>query len=153
MTTVCGIDPGQSGGLVRLSEQSGILAAHPMPDMHTLASWLEKWFVSHVFIEKAQSMPKQGITSAFNYGDHFGQLQGIVIALGIPFTLVPPRTWQKPMFLGTKADLPPKQRALTAAQRQFPGVSFLATERSSKPHEGMIDAALIALYGLRTLSA
>ena len=34
-----------------------------------------------------------------------------------------------------------------AAKRLFPNWNFLATERSSKMHDGLVDAALIGYYG------
>jgi hypothetical protein len=42
-----------------------------------------------------------------------------------------------------------KPRALEVASRTWPEEDWLATPRSSKPHEGLIDAALIAEYGRR----
>ncbi len=42
-----------------------------------------------------------------------------------------------------------KAMSLVAAQRIFPNESFLATERSSVPHDGLVDAALICEFGKR----
>ncbi len=43
-----------------------------------------------------------------------------------------------------------KEYAYTTAHRLYPSVSFLATDRCSVPHDGMVDALLIAEYGRRT---
>ena len=40
-----------------------------------------------------------------------------------------------------------KATSLNAARRIFPGETFLATPRSKKPHDGLVDAALIAYVG------
>jgi crossover junction endodeoxyribonuclease RuvC len=149
---VAGIDPGKTGGVVLLDRQGQVIDKTPMPDSFELSKYLADWRPHHVFLEKAQSMPGQGVTSVFNYADHFGQLQGILIALKLRFQLVSPRIWQKTVLTGVPIGYQPKQRAAIAAKRLFPGLSLLASSRSTKPHEGMVDALLIALYGYRTLS-
>lgn len=147
-----GIDPGKSGGIVLLDRNGEILDKIVMPDTSTFAEYIQTWKPHYTFLEKAQSMPSQGVASVFNYADHFGQLQGVLIALKMRFTLVPPRTWQKVCFAGTSAGYQPKQRAAIACKRLFPKDSMLATQRCQKPHEGLVDATLIALYGLKSLT-
>ena len=49
---------------------------------------------SHVFVEKAQPMPKQGVVSMFNYGKTYGIVLGVLSALEIPYTLVTPQAWK-----------------------------------------------------------
>lgn len=147
---IIGIDPGKAtGGIAILGVDDGIWVS-PMPGMIELADWLERYPGAHVFLEKAQSFPKQGIASAFNYGDHFGQIQGIVIAFGMPYTLVPPARWSKVMLQGTKLKDSPKARNIEAARRLFPNVKLVA-EDCRRPHSGMVDALLIAEYGRRSL--
>ena len=145
---ICGIDPGKSGGIAFIAPSTGALAwLLPMPSMVDLARILDDTHPSLVILEKAQSMPKQGIASAFNYGEQFGIIQGFLIALQIPHQLVTPRDWQKEMFKGCKTSDPPKKRALMAVQRIYPQANLLATERSRMPHDGIIDALLIAKWG------
>lgn len=98
-------------------------------------------------------MPKQGVTSMFSYGTGYGILQGVVGAFGFPFTLVPPRVWTKVMHAGVSTDISAKEKSLVAALRLFPDQNFLATPRSTKPHQGLIDACLINEYGRRVLGA
>jgi hypothetical protein len=53
--------------------------------------------------------------------------------------------WTKPkMPKGMKFDT--KAAALNQAEQLWSGNDWTATERSRKPHDGMIDAALIAEY-------
>lgn len=148
---VVGIDPGQKGGVVLLTKGGDIEVAIPMPDAHVLADHLDTWRPDHVFIEKAQAMPRNGAVSMFNYGLHFGQLQGLCVALQLGYTLVTPKTWQRTMFIGTTG-AEPKKRAYQAASRIFPGQDFRASERSKKPSDGIVDAALIATWGFRHLA-
>jgi len=103
-----------------------------------------------VFIERAHSMPKQGVISTFTYAQHFGELLGVLI--DTPHTLVPPHVWQRQIHAGCSTKWSPKKRSLEAARRLFPGESFIATPRSKVPHMGMVESALIALFGVRMLA-
>ena len=68
----------------------------------------------------------------------------------IPYTLVHPKTWQKVMFM----DMPKedtKKMSYIVCSRLFPGTSWLANERCRKPHDGILDAVMLACYGFRIL--
>jgi crossover junction endodeoxyribonuclease RuvC len=152
---ILGVDPGLSGGLAIVTEDG--LIAEPMPvvggeiDLAGLTRWLRanQGIIEMAYIEKVSAMPKQGVSSTFKFGDGFGSVKGVLAALGIPFELVTPQKWGKVMHAGVKPDLPSKARSQLAASRIFPKFNFLATERSRVPHEGMVEAALIAEYGRR----
>lgn len=165
-TLTIGIDPGQSGGIVTLYPNGTVLDMRVMPGPHELADYLESthtWTFTgggtalgikelHVWLEKAQSMPKQGIASAFNYGRHFGELLGIVVTLGLKHTLVAPATWTRVMHAGT-GKAKGKVRSLEAAQRLQPGEQWKPVEsKMRKAHDGLVDAYLIAEYGRRQLN-
>lgn len=105
----------------------------------------------HVFIEKAQAMPGQGVSSMFNYGTGFGKLLGWMEALKLPHTLVTPREWTKEMHKGCTGENA-KEKSLQAAKRLFPHMKLEATERSKKPHAGIVDALLIAEFGRRLMT-
>lgn len=146
---VFGIDPGEKGA-VGISNSTGV---------HTveLLKYLDvDWFraateesVCHVFIEKAQAMPKQGVSSVFTYGVGFGTLIGWMEALKLPYTLVTPREWTKELHKGCTGETA-KEKSLVAAKRLMPGVSFI-TNGGRVPHAGLIDAALITEYGRRQI--
>lgn len=141
-----GIDPGAKGGLALVDDNGKIIEIMPMPSIDVFADTLERWKPKHVAIEKSQSLPGNAANRMFSYGVHNGELRGVLVALQIPFTLLAPKFWQTEMFIGTPAKALPKKRALQAAQRLFPGQQFLASEACRVPHDGMIDAALIALF-------
>jgi hypothetical protein len=71
---------------------------------------------------------------------------------GATLDLVQPKKWQADIWAnvdkiyktGKKIDT--KKTSLMAAKRLFPNESFLATSRSRVPHDGIVDAALIAQY-------
>ena len=92
-------------------------------------------------LENVHSMPKQGVSSSFKFGQHFGFLRGILTAQGIPFELVTPQKWQKAMGCLTKGD---KNISKAAAQRLFPRI---------KMTHAFADSILIAEYARRTVNA
>jgi len=147
-----GIDPGKSGALAEIDEQGNILYLKPMPligkeiDLQALFDFFESR-AGTVILEKVGSNPGMGHSSAFTFGKFFGYLEGLVAGLKMKYILVHPRTWQKEMW-EKKADNP-KASSLLAARQLFPNEKFLPTLRSSKPHDGMVDALLLAEYGRR----
>ena len=102
-----------------------------------------------VVVEKVGAMPGQGVTSMFNFGMGYGMWVGMLAALGFPYELVAPQKWKAAVLGGTKKD---KRAAIEYVQRRFPDVSLLATPRSKVPHDGMADAACLALYARQLLN-
>lgn len=142
-----GIDPGKKGGVAHINGKRQ-LSVMPMPSIFDLNAYLGSVRIDHVCLEKSHAMPGQGVTSMFTYGEGYGMIQGILIARKIPFTLVPPRVWQLKLFAGVCRKKKPKERALEAANRVFAKNSdfWRSSPRAKKPHDGMIDSALIAEY-------
>lgn len=108
----------------------------------------------HVFLEKAQCMPGNGLVSMFNYGVHFGHLEGFLIALEIPYTLVSPHVWAKEMHEGASHADRPKDKSRQIVKRLFPTLDITNPDnpRARTAHEGIMDALLIAEYGRRRRS-
>ncbi len=104
-----------------------------------------------VFLERAMPFA-MGSKHAFNYGRGF---ETIVIALKLlkfSVTYVEPSKWTKEMHEGISGDLKPKVKSAIAVKRLFPHlVRELPTKPKGGMHDGMIDALLIAGYGLRKL--
>jgi hypothetical protein len=59
-------------------------------------------------LEKVHSMPGQGVSSTFTFGENFGTLKGVLRALRIPTVLVNPKEWQKLIPGGLPA--PPEKK-------------------------------------------
>lgn len=167
---VVGVDPGKGGAIALINEMGA--SSIPMPVVKAAKGGRDEYDVVEilsdlrdtverkgvggrvvVFLEKGQPLPPKmgGTVANFQRGYARGIFVGILTSLGIPYELVAPRVWQAVMHAGTSGeDL--KQRSIVAAQRLFPGVSLLATERSRKPHDGMAEALLIAEWGRRKLA-
>lgn len=94
----------------------------------------------------------------FSFGEVYGMLQGLLIALGIPYHLVPPKTWQKEMWItgdkvyktkNGKRSVDNKPTSINAARRLFPNVDFRRTEKCKNVDDNKCDATLICEYGRR----
>jgi len=156
--TYIGIDIGKKGGIVILKPSPLIW---PMPligtdlDYRTLQS-LMVYNTTRiggeflVIFEKLQSIFGTSKATAFSMGHQAGAVEMMCIAMGLPFVKVPPKTWQKEMLLGTNPKSDTKARAAIAASNLFPGVN-LKIGKSTKPHDGIVDALLMAEYGRRKL--
>ncbi len=148
---VIGIDPGRAGALCifPIGAHDPILHVMP-PSIHETADILERYPTAHVFMERAQAMPKNGAVSMFNYGTGYGEILGAIAAFKMEHTLVRPATWAKEMHANAKGGVA-KARSLEVVRRLFPWVDLKATERSKTPHLGLVDALLISEYGRRVL--
>jgi len=146
-----GIDPGKSGALVVLQQGSIV-------DQHLLSHISPKHYldklknIQAIFIEKAQTMGRENARAMFSYGHAYGYLCGSLIDIPAKVYYVPPVTWTSKIHALSPIKYDnPKECSLFVAKKIWPTHDFRATERSKKPHDGIIDAALIALYGWQWL--
>lgn len=147
-----GIDPGKKGALVRLSPNLDSVISLPMPDtIHDTINWLQLNTSSQtmIILERAQYFPGDGGKSMFTYGQGFGEILGAIAVLKRPLHQAIPSEWTKMMHSGLSKKLKSKDKSLRALRNLFPNADLLASPRCKKPHEGIIDAFLLALYGMR----
>jgi len=156
MSIVIGIDPGVDGGIAAIGEQGLTLQIMPASatakrreiDETELTAWLGQFdpLMTHVFIERVAARPRQGVVAMFSFGTGWGLVRGICAGLRLRYELVRPQEWQRLLLLGQ-----PEGAEYFVAARLWPGISFRSSNRSRKPHSGLVDAALIAEYGRRQL--
>jgi crossover junction endodeoxyribonuclease RuvC len=108
-----GIDPGKKGGIAVVDEYGDRLMSRPMPvttegeiDSALLRDVLnfatDDVVYGMVILEKAQAMPKQGVTSVFSYGKGYGKIVAVLELLQLPFEEVRPAVWKKSFGLTQK---------------------------------------------------
>lgn len=145
---ILGIDPGATGAVAFLHEiENGYVTKHSVHDLpivdgmvspagfHKMIHYLT---FNHAYIERAQSMPKQGIASTFKYGVGYGAILGVLAALQIPYTLISPRVWKKAFHLIGKD----KEASRALAIQWYPQADL-----HLKKHHGRSEALLIARWG------
>lgn len=149
-----GIDPGRSGAIAMMEDEF-LISVVDMPviavkvgktlrnriNPHALASLLAFRKIEHAYLEEVASQPGEGAVGAFAFGRGYGQIEGILAALGIPYTLVRPQKWKR--ALGLPAD---KGASRSRASQLWPGAS---EQFKRVKDDGRAEAALLALYGAR----
>lgn len=119
MSLYLGIDPGLSGGIALLSDDSTPLY-WKMPttdrDLLDILSPIRPVFV-YCILERVSASPQMGVTSAWTFGRGYGKIEMALCAARIPFDYVQPAKWQLVMGCRTKGD---KNISKARAQQVFP---------------------------------
>ena len=131
-----------------------------------------------VYLEHVHAMHGVAAGTTFTFGGCFEGVKALCAALNIPIVLVAPKLWQKTMWQGvpehrkppkklTKKELERKAEgkkvrtpkaigsvdtklmSRIAATRLFPNADFRKNNNCEVPHDGIVDAVLIAEYGRR----
>jgi hypothetical protein len=149
-----GCDPGLDGGFAAIGPDGLALQVMPVVavgkrrqlDEQKIVEWLTPFAIARarVFIEAVASRPHQGVVAMFSFGTGWGLVRGICAGLGLSYELVRPQEWQGLILKGQ-----PQGSEYLVASRLWPGTDWRASERCQKPHEGLVDAALIAEHGRR----
>lgn len=147
---VIGVDPGLSGALGILTDAAEFVAVADLPVIrdHNLA-WIDGGLLrgmildysgpKRVVIERVSAMPKQGVSSSFQFGVGFGSILGVVQSLGLPIEFVRPANWKRAM--GLSAD---KHASLHKARLLYP-----AAELTLAKHDGRAESLLVATWSIR----
>ena len=154
---ILGIDPGLGGAAVLLSRDKKIIDKFIMPtvdkqlNLFALYEMLGnlKDRVEIAYLEYVSSRPLQSAPATFKFGRVYGAIEAMLVAHKISYTLVTPKKWTAKILEGIEKTDNPKDRNRIAIMRLFPGIDFRATERCRVSHSGLVDACLIASYGLR----
>lgn len=160
MKEVLAIDPGLTGAFVYLTD-SGEFEFEVMPiikndkdkeiDFDEVSKILKHYDGAHVILERAMPMA-MGAKHAFNYGRGFAALEIAIKINGSSVTYVEPQKWAKVMHDGISSDLKPKAKSVIAVNRLFKKmVKAIPASKNGKLHEGIVDALLLAGYGLRQI--
>lgn len=161
MITV-GIDPGKSGGIVAV-HNGKVIGKDTMPinedgtiDNKTLSSIIRSYTAYddevRFGLEKVHAIYGMSAKSCFQFGMNFQACISALDITGAKWEFIQPKTWQKEVFEGmneiknTKGKRDTKKMALMACNRMYPDTDLTATERSKKPHDGIVDALCIAEY-------
>ena len=148
-----GIDPGLSGAIAWLDNEGRLIEVRDLPVAKAngkselmpaaLADMLRERPATHAFVERVAARPGAGVSGMFNFGRGYGQIEGVLAALGVPVTLVTPAKWKAALRI--PAD---KSAARLRAAQLWPG---LAGTFSRVKDDGRAEASLIGLYGAQAL--
>ena len=143
---ILGIDVGLTGAQAYFFPSApGRVVAEDLPvvggrvDVVTLADRIRQMAPTMAVVEAVHSMPKQGVSSTFNFGVTYGSIRGVLGALAIPTHFVSPSVWKKHFKL-----LRDKEEARALAIQRFP---ITGNHFARRKDHNRAEAALIALYG------
>jgi hypothetical protein len=145
---ICGIDSGKSGAMVCLNDQNSqaIYARFKFDkqnilDAKAMSQFLYEMDPDMVVMEKVSGRSGHGATQTFNWGFIVGQQTLIALEHAVKF--VTPQAWQKICHAGVSPSLTAKERSMVAFNNTNPNNPL-----GSKPNHNVVDAFLIALYGV-----
>jgi len=150
-----GIDPGASGAIAVLSEEGHFVAVFDMPVLEVKVGKAIKRRVNAellayevglypnavAVLEQVSSMPGQGVSSMFAFGESYGIVKGVLAAFQIPTHLVTPVKWKKAMELNASKD-----GSRAKAIQMWPGHASMFKRVKD---DGRAEACLIAEFGRR----
>ena len=152
---IVGVDNGLDGGLVAISDHGLIIDKIAMPtkqvskkreiDVREIKKWLTYLntpFLLAIEEPLAHAKSSQAVRSM---ALSFGKLLGMAETCGFDVCRVSVHTWQK-AILGFRPKGTTKKTALAKAEAIAPDENWLKNKRCRTPHDGMVDAFLIARY-------
>jgi len=141
MKTYIGIDIGLKGAVAVISPD-GVITTSPMPvikdqlDMRGLQDLMDLTIINQSSTEMFAVFEKLGVifgsskTTAFSMGSQLGAIEMDEIT-------------------NSKGKRDTKAMALVAVKRLFPHLKLTFGERATKPHDGLVDAVLMAEWARR----
>lgn len=153
-----GIDNGISGAIVAIGACGSWIDSIRMPsrrhrsrnevDIREVHWWLSRVTGGNLsnasyIIEEPNNA--RNASTAYSMAASFHSLRGFFETKMLNWHRVTPQAWQRVM-LGRVPKGLTKGYALATAIDLWPDEAFLATKRSTTPHDGIVDAALIAEY-------
>jgi hypothetical protein len=171
-TTYIGVDIGKKGGICVMNSDNETYKLHKIPiklndiDIPFIKDILENIVTSHfnkegskvvLIFEKLGLIYGSSKATAFSMGYQSGIFEGIGISLGCEVIKIPAVKWQKEMFKEIPEQKKPfgkrdtKKMALEAAKKIIKSKKvtenfIIGGKRIKIPHDGLVDAFLIAQY-------
>ena len=141
---ILGCDPGLKGAVAFYFSSYDKISVDDMPvangdvDGATLAARIRQMLPTVAIVEGVHAFKGQGVSSTFKFGKGYGQVLGVLSALGVPVHIVAPTVWKRHFKLSSDKDA---SRAL--ALQFWPSQSVLFDKVK---HDGRAEAALIARF-------
>jgi crossover junction endodeoxyribonuclease RuvC len=153
MPQIIGIDPGATGAISIIDTTEHTLVILDMPiipvgsskkrtevDGGAIADFVAGRDIHSCYIEDVWSLPHDGHVGAFNFGDKYGTVKGVMAAMCIDSYRVRPNVWK--LKMKAPAD---KRQSCERAKRLFPNHADLFARVKD---DGRAESAMIALYGV-----
>lgn len=152
-----GFDPGAHGALSVIHE--GTIDTFSFEDFDITDICQELKIIiaqndCYAVVEDVHSVFGSSAKSTFNFGFNKGWIIGVLTALHIPYSMIPPKEWQNGVWErcdkvmdGKKVKT--KETSINCAKRIFPNVDLRRTPKCKNADDGICDALLMAEYARR----
>ena len=159
---IVGVDNGVTGALCSLDVQTGSVSGYARMPLEVCGGlqevcipnmllWIEELGRSVVVAIEEPLRHAPSSQSMRSMSISFGKTVGALEARGIPVVRIQVKEWQNEMLGKRLAKGMTKPAALLKARFLWPAEDWLASPLCRTPHDGIVDAALIAQYHLNTL--
>lgn len=153
-----GIDNGLGGGIVVLNERGQVEACYRMPTVEGPPYHKNAVDAAGVYDILMRHQEHEVVIETFpgardsralrSMADSFARIHGAIRILGMPCEIVIPTKWQKTYWkVASRGKSDTKAIAEVVAAGFWPEVTFVP-EGCRTPHSGLLDAALIARWGM-----
>ena len=153
---IVGVDNGLDGGLCAISDfDGGVIDKIPMPtmqrskkrevDAHKINEWLISLHTPFTLAVEEPLAHAKSSQAVRSMALSFGKIVGMAEVKGYDLVRVSVHKWQKEI-LGNIPKWMSKKFAMKIAESMAPEENWLKNKRCKKPHDGMVDAYLIAKY-------
>ncbi len=157
MKYYCGLDVGKKGALSIIHGDTIESYSFVDYDIDYICEKLKEINAldsCYALVEDVHAVFGSSAKSTFEFGYQKGMLVGILKASYIPYSLIPPKTWQNGVWErcdkvmdGTKVKT--KDTSINCAKRIFPNISLKRTPKCTNPDDGICDSLLMAEYARR----
>ena len=167
MSIIIGVDPGDRGAMVAIDEEGQYVASITAddrggsvgyyidgdPDPLLVAGWIASWKdlgVLRVVIETPFAPGRIGTANAITIGRRWGIHYAAIRAARVPLVTVTPAKWSADLFGGRKgADAKAKKAvSVRLVGERLPQLRLVPVG-CRVAHDGLADAAALALWGRR----
>jgi len=154
-----GVDNGLDGGLCAISSHDClIIDKWAMPtfkrggkrevDTMTIYNWITDLHSKSLILIEEPLKHAKSSQAMRSMGISYGKILGMCESHNLEVRPIQVQDWQKAM-LGKVPKSKTKEFALKKAQEIYPDEDWRKNNRCTSPHDGIIDALLIALYGTK----
>lgn len=170
-----GADPGMEGAWAAIDENSNIISYMANPrigktgpsDLQAISKWINDLFLQQyervvMTVEDVHALYQVSVKTTSILMESKGNIYGVMSAFAfmhnnVSVQQIPPKEWQKKVWMFhdkvmTSSKVDTKKTSLACAKRLWPSEKFLATERCKTPHDGIVDALLIAEAARRSFN-
>lgn len=172
---IISIDPGQKGWMFAMDENRNEISSEPMPLRENgmvcggaISDWLtevldimpeldgdiddDTEYDCLIYVEDVHAIFGSAAGATFNFGRAVEAIHTAIECVGFEPILVQPKEWQKIVWgkaqrIMDEKKVDTKATSTLVAMDLFPDTDLRKSSRARKPHDGKVDAMLIAEYG------